>query len=111
MRLLHAVETVRLRLCIKFVRDDHMLENECSCHFKLFQKLRFHHHSRCRSETLRDRDDDSIVRDIDVTKHSRSKMCSIRAMHQNMLDCLMTSSADASKAIRTRNVSRVQINI
>ena len=52
IRLLHAAETVKLRLCIKFVRDDRTLENECSCHSKLLQKLRFHHHSRCRLEAL-----------------------------------------------------------
>jgi len=70
MQLLHAVETVRLRLCIKFVRDDCTLENECSCHSKLFQKLHFHHHSRCHSEILHDQNNDLIVHSIDVTKHS-----------------------------------------
>ncbi len=35
IRLLHAVETTRLRLCIKFVHVDCMLKNECSSHFKL----------------------------------------------------------------------------
>ena len=33
--LLHAVETTRLRLCIKFVHVDHTLKNEYSSHFKL----------------------------------------------------------------------------
>jgi len=33
--LLHAVETTRLKLCIKFVHVDHMLKNECFNHFKL----------------------------------------------------------------------------
>ncbi len=66
IRLLHAVETTRLRLCIKFVRVDCTLENECSSHFKLLQKLRFHHHSCCCSEIFRDRDDYSIVQEVDV---------------------------------------------
>ncbi len=61
IRLLHAVKTTRLRLCIKFVRVDHMLKNECSSHFKLLQKLRFHHRSRCCSEIFRDHNDYSIV--------------------------------------------------
>ena len=55
IRLLHAVEMTRLRLCIKFVHVDCMLENECSSHFKLLQKFRFHHHSYCCSEIFRDR--------------------------------------------------------
>ncbi len=67
IRLLHAVETTRLRLCIKFVRVDCMLENECSSHSKLLQKLCFHHHSRCCSEIFRDRDDYSIVQKVNVT--------------------------------------------
>jgi len=67
IRLLHAVETIKLRLCIKFVCDDCMLENECSCHFKLLQQLRFHHHSRCCLEILRDWDDDSIVHEVNVS--------------------------------------------
>ncbi len=33
--LLHAVETTRLKLCIKFVRVDRTLKNEYSNHFKL----------------------------------------------------------------------------
>ncbi len=66
IRLLRAVETIKLRLCIKFVRDDCMLENECSCHFKLLQQLHFHHHSRCCFEILRDWDDDSIVHEVNV---------------------------------------------
>ena len=111
MRLLHAAETIRLRLCTNFVRDDRTLENECSCHSKLFQKLRSHHHFRCRPEILRDRDDDPVVRTAGVAKHSRPKVCPIRAMHQNMLGCLMTPSAGASGAIRTRNVPRVQVGI
>ncbi len=35
MRLLHVVKIIKLRLCIRFVRDDCMLKNECSCYFKL----------------------------------------------------------------------------
>ena len=35
IRLLHAAETVKLRLCTKSVRDDRTLENECPCHSKL----------------------------------------------------------------------------
>ncbi len=66
IRLLHAVETTRLRLCIKFVRVDCMLENECSSHFKLFQKLYFHHHSCCCSEIFRDRDDYSIIWKVNI---------------------------------------------
>jgi len=66
IRLLHAVKTIKLRLCIKFVRDDCTLKNECSCHFKLLQQLCFHHHSRCCLETLRDWDDDSIVCEVDI---------------------------------------------
>ncbi len=65
--LLHAVETIKLRLCIKFVHNDCMLENECSCHFKLLQQLRFHHHSCCCLETFRDWDDDLIVHEVDVS--------------------------------------------
>ncbi len=65
--LLHAVETTRLRLCIKFVRDDRMLKNECSSHFKLLQKLRLHHHSYCCFEIFRDRDDYLIVWEVNIT--------------------------------------------
>jgi len=67
IQLLHAVETTRLRLCIKFVRVDCMLKNECSSHFKLLQKLRFHHHSCCCSEIFCDRDNYSIVWEVNVT--------------------------------------------
>ncbi len=35
MQLLHAVEMIKLRLCIKFVHDNCMLKNECSCHSEL----------------------------------------------------------------------------
>ncbi len=66
MQLLHAVETIKLKLCIKFVRDDCTLKNECSCHFKLLQQLRFHHHSRCDLETLRDWNDDLIVCEVNI---------------------------------------------
>ncbi len=66
IRLLHAVKTTRLKLCIKFVRVDCMLENECSSHFKLFQKLHFHHHSCCCSEIFRDRDDYSIIWKVNI---------------------------------------------
>ncbi len=75
MRLLQVAGTVKLRLCIKFVRHDRTLENECPCHSKLFQRLRFHHHSRCRLEALRGRNDNPIVRNTDVTK-----VCSIRTV-------------------------------
>jgi len=67
IQLLHAVETIKLRLCIKFVCNDCMLKNECSCHFKLLQQLCFHHHSRCCSEILRDWNDDSIVCEVNVS--------------------------------------------
>ncbi len=67
IRLLHAVETTRLRLCIKFVHVDRTLENECSSHSKLLQKLYFHYHSHCCSEIFRDRDDYSIVQEVNVT--------------------------------------------
>ncbi len=61
IRLLHAVETTRLKLCIKFIHVDCMLKNECSSHFKLLQKLCFHHHSCCCSEIFRDHNNYSIV--------------------------------------------------
>ncbi len=67
IRLLHAAETVRLRLCTKFVRHDRMLENECPCHSKLLQELRFHHHSRCCPEALCGCDDDPVVRGAGVS--------------------------------------------
>ena len=35
IQLLHAVETTRLKLCIKFVCIDCMLKNKCFNHFKL----------------------------------------------------------------------------
>ncbi len=111
IRLLHVAGTVRLRLCIKFVRDDRTLENECPCHSKLLQELRFHHHFRCRLEALCGRNDDPVVRIVDVSKHTRSKMRSIRTVHENVLDCLMTSFTVASKTIRARNVPEVQISI
>jgi len=41
IRLLHVAETVGLRLCTKFVRNDRTLENECSCHSELL------HHPCC----------------------------------------------------------------
>ncbi len=53
IQLLHAVETIIMRLCIKLVRVDCMLKNEWLSHFKLFQKLRFHHHScSCLSKNI-----------------------------------------------------------
>ncbi len=67
IQLLHAVKTIKLRLCIKFDCDDCMLKNECSCHFKLLQQLCFHHHSCCCLEILRDWNDDSIVHEVDVS--------------------------------------------
>ncbi len=66
IRLLHAVKTTRLKLCIKFVHVDHMLKNKCSSHFKLLQKLRFYHHSCCCSEIFRDHDDYLIVWEVNV---------------------------------------------
>ncbi len=53
IQLLHAVETTRLRLCIKFVCIDCMLKNKCFNHFKLLQKLYFHHYSYCCWSTTR----------------------------------------------------------
>jgi len=103
--LLHAVESVKLKLCIKFVHNDCMLKNECSCHSKLLQKFRFYHHYRCRLKTLRDCDDDLIVHEVNVLQYARSKMCSIWAVHQNMLDCLIISFAIALKTIRAQYVS------
>jgi len=41
IRLLHVAGTVRLRLCIKFVRDDRTLENECPCHSNCFKSFVF----------------------------------------------------------------------
>ena len=67
IRLLHAVETTRLRLCIKFVHVDRTLETECSSHSKLLQKLHFHHHSHCCFEIFRDHDDYLIVWEVNVT--------------------------------------------
>jgi len=67
IQLLHAVKTIKLRLCIKFVRNDCTLENECSCHSKLLQQLHFHHHFCCCLKILRDWDDDSIVREVDIS--------------------------------------------
>jgi len=67
IRLLHAVEMIKLRLCIKFIHDDYMLKNECSCYFKLLQQLCFHHYSCCCLETLRDWDDDSIVHEVNIS--------------------------------------------
>ncbi len=64
--LLHAVEMIKLKLCIKFVHNDCMLKNEYSCHFKLLQQLRFHHHFHCCLETLHDWNDDSIVHEVNV---------------------------------------------
>jgi hypothetical protein len=81
MQLLHAVKTIKLKLCIKFVPDNHMLKNECSCYSELFQKLCFHYYSYCHLEILRDRNNDLIVHDVNVIKHSWSKMRSIEAVH------------------------------
>ncbi len=64
--LLHAVETIIIRLCIKLVHVDCMLKNEWLNHFKLLQKLRFHHYSCSCSETLRDSNDYLIVWEVDV---------------------------------------------
>jgi len=66
IQLLYAVKTTRLKLCIKFVYVDCMLKNECSSHFKLLQKLHFHHHSCCYSEIFHDHDDYSIVQEVNV---------------------------------------------
>jgi len=65
--LLHAVETIKLKLCIKFVCNDHMLKNEYSYHSKLLQQLHFHHHSHCYLKTFRDWDDDLIVCEVNVS--------------------------------------------
>ncbi len=64
--LLHAVETIIMRLCIKLVHVDCTLKNEWLSHFKLLQKLCFHHHSCSCSETLRDSNDYLIVQDVNV---------------------------------------------
>ena len=111
IRLLHVAETIRLRLCIKFVRDDRTLKNECSCHFKLLQQFRFHHHSCCCFKIFHDWNNYSIVHSINILKHSWSKMCSVQAMHENMFNHLMTSFAVASKTIHAWNVSWMQINV
>ncbi len=66
IRLLHAVETIIMKLCIKLVRVDRMLENEWLSHFKLLQKLCFHHHSCSCSETLRDSNNYLIVQEVNV---------------------------------------------
>ncbi len=99
-----------LRLCIKFVRDDCMLKNECSCYFKLLQQFRFHHHLDHHLETLHDWSDDLIVRWVNVLQHIWSKMHSVQPMHENMLDHLMTSFAVASRTIHAWNISWMQID-
>ncbi len=66
IQLLYAVETIIMRLCIKLVRVDCMLKNEWFNHFKLLQKLRFHHHSCSCFEILHDSDDYSIVQEVNV---------------------------------------------
>ncbi len=66
IQLLHAVKTIIMRLCIKLVHVDHTLENEWLSHFKLLQKLCFHHHSCSCFKILRNSDDYSIVWKVDV---------------------------------------------
>ncbi len=66
IQLLHAVETIIMKLYIKLVCIDCMLKNEWFNHFKLLQKLHFHHHSQSCSETLRDSDNYSIVQEVNV---------------------------------------------
>ncbi len=61
IQLLHAVKTIIMKLCIKLVYIDCMLKNKWLSHFKLFQKLHFHHHSCNCSEILRNNNDYSIV--------------------------------------------------
>ncbi len=67
IQLLHAVETIIIKLCIKLVHVDCTLENEWLNHFKLLQKLHFHHHSCSCSEILRDSDDYSIVQEVNIS--------------------------------------------
>ncbi len=67
IQLLHAVETIIMRLCIKLVHVDCTLKNEWFNHFKLLQKLHFHHHSCSCFETLRDSNDYSIVQEVNVS--------------------------------------------
>jgi len=67
IQLFHAVETTRLKLCIKFVCVDCTLKNEYFNHSKLLQKLHFHHHSHCCSEIFYDHDDYLIVQEVDIT--------------------------------------------
>ncbi len=67
IQLLHAVKTTRLKLCIKFVHVNCMLENECFNHFKLLQKLRFHYHFYCCFKIFRDCDDYLIVQEVNIT--------------------------------------------
>ena len=67
IQLLHAIETIKLKLCIKFVRDNCMLKNECSCHFKLLQKLHFHQHSCYYFKTFHECDDDLIIYEVNVS--------------------------------------------
>ncbi len=66
IQLLHAVETIIMRLCIKLVRVDCTLKNEWLSHFKLLQKLHFHHHSCSCSEILRDNDDYLIIWEVNI---------------------------------------------
>ncbi len=67
IQLLYAVETIIMRLCIKLVHVDCMLKNEWFNHFKLLQKLHFHHHSCSCFETLCDSNDYSIVQEVNVS--------------------------------------------
>ncbi len=64
--LLHAVETIIMRLCIKLVHVDCMLKNEWLSHFRLLEKLRFHHHSCSCFEILRNSNDYLIVWEVNV---------------------------------------------
>jgi len=64
--LLHAVETIVMRLCIKLVRVDCTLKNKWFSHFKLLQKLCFHYYSCSCSETLRNSNDYLIVQEVDI---------------------------------------------
>ncbi len=67
MWLLHAVETIIIRLCIKLVHVDCMLKNKWLSHFKLLQKLHFHHHSCNCFKILHDSNDYSTVQEINVS--------------------------------------------
>ena len=97
IKLLHVVEMIRLRLCIKFVHNDCMLKNKCSCYFKLLQQFYFHHHSCCYFEIFHDQNNYLIVYNINVLKHSWLKMYSVLlwfSIYSSILDFILNFILD-----------------